>query len=1023
MTSGSERDVGPFRLEVPLARGGSGQVWRGRHRRSGVAVALKLLRAGSDDFQRASMEVEVVALAALDHPHILRILGQGRTERAIGELPPHTPWIATELVEGGTLAQRAPSMRWPALQVMLEQVLDGLAHAHAHGVLHRDLKPGNLLWADGLRPGWKLGDFGLALGSHTPRDHHGATLSYAAPEQLAADAHQGPWTDLYALAATAWHVVTGFPPFVGQRDAVARAHVEQAPPAFAPRFEVPDGLELWLRQLLSKRGEDRPALAADALALLRGFVTDAGGSDDETLEVPVEAVPARRAQLRSWRQLGAARRAPMEGVGSELFALRAPPMVGREAERDALWALLEQVHGDRKPAVGLVVGPQGIGATRLCRWVGLRAAELGLARFVHLPAGSEAARILTALRGEPGVPVDRPVVLLVDDVVDLPWVLRQALRLLGGASWPVLLLLTAEHGALQQAPAIDEVWVSLAGHRRAAEVALGPLPNAALDELLDAMLPLGPALRAEVRVRSRGLPGLLMQVLRDSLEAGILVGGEEGLVCAAGQVLAPVTGLALRRLEALWAELDPAGHRGLVALAVLGDGVDLVQWQRVQPTNQGLVVTLLRLGHVTVVGQRLRFVDPAFAEAVLAKGGDVSAVHARAAAVSREDGAPGHVVGRHLLGAGRADEAVAWLLDGAGDLHLFGDTAGSVVALELAREGLEAAGAPDADPRWVEYWRSRCASMARGGAAGHAAAAGRRAVRLARASHDPELLVRCLRALAAALVMSGQVARAEEVLGEAVATLPGAPELSARVHAQLCELYNATGQHHRVVAAAEHALAHAHRYPGSTDTTAWVLHHLGYALFRLGRTEEAQARVDEARVQAEGRPVLSAHLHSVAGDIARGRGDLDAAEAAYEQAVEGVRPLAAPDIAVFRLNLAMVSCRRRRWEEAIERSEQARLDLVGVAWATLVAYAHALQLWPLAALERWPAFDRAMEEARGAADRGCTDVDIVELLTEVLGVLASKHALRRARVERLRDRFARGLPGSPQGPSGDAAGS
>src|SRR5688572_22379583 len=113
-----------------------GEVWRGAHRAHGTPVALKVLPGAetSEDAFRA----EVRAAAALDHPGIVVVFDCGTTSDG-------GAWLAMELVEGGTLKDRCGRLAWPELRDTLVAILAALAHAHARGVVHRDLKPGNVL--------------------------------------------------------------------------------------------------------------------------------------------------------------------------------------------------------------------------------------------------------------------------------------------------------------------------------------------------------------------------------------------------------------------------------------------------------------------------------------------------------------------------------------------------------------------------------------------------------------------------------------------------------------------------------------------------------------------------------------------------------------------------------------------------------------------------------------------------------------------------------------------------------------
>ncbi|MCA9493157.1 MAG: serine/threonine protein kinase, partial [Myxococcales bacterium] len=165
------RAIGPFELQHLIARGGMGEVWLARHAVQDVDVAVKLLPADEDDRDRiAAFHVEARAIASLDHPGIVLVFDYGEipeedAERSEGQLTAGRPWIAMEYVDGGTLATVARTITWPETRRFLDATLDALAHAHARGVVHCDLKIDNVLYATRVdqRPGLKLCDFGIAL--------------------------------------------------------------------------------------------------------------------------------------------------------------------------------------------------------------------------------------------------------------------------------------------------------------------------------------------------------------------------------------------------------------------------------------------------------------------------------------------------------------------------------------------------------------------------------------------------------------------------------------------------------------------------------------------------------------------------------------------------------------------------------------------------------------------------------------------------------------------------------------------
>lgn len=277
--------LGPFELDRPIGRGGMGEVWSGRHVEQDVPVAIKVLtregarhEAFADAFRN-----EVLSIARLHHPGIIMVLDYGVIEprTAIssgGRLVEASPFIAMELARYGSLREYMGSLRWPELKAVLLTILDALAHAHARGVIHRDLKPQNILLGCGEANAIKLTDFGLAHTSKRDDEERSdeveagwGTPAYMAPEQFRGLWRDyGPWTDLYALGCMAFELATGDVPFTGSSKwTLGRGHILGDIPRMFARFPVPSGFDGWVVRLLQKDPHHRFVRAADAaLALL-----------------------------------------------------------------------------------------------------------------------------------------------------------------------------------------------------------------------------------------------------------------------------------------------------------------------------------------------------------------------------------------------------------------------------------------------------------------------------------------------------------------------------------------------------------------------------------------------------------------------------------------------------------------------------------------------------------------------------------------------------------------------------------
>src|SRR5262245_52737323 len=231
LRSGPSIPLGPFRLDRCIGRGGMAEVWSGVHAAQNVPVAVKVMigeRAREASF-RAAFRNEVQAVASLDHPGIVMVFDHGEIspeaeEISRGLLAAGSPALAMELADGGTLGSlSAAGVTWRELRQALLDLLDALAHAHARGMVHRDLKPNNILVFrnGGGPPRLKLADFGLAQAVELQmRDDSTevicGTPSYMSPEQLQGHWRDyGAWTDLYGLGCLAWTLAAGKPPFGG----------------------------------------------------------------------------------------------------------------------------------------------------------------------------------------------------------------------------------------------------------------------------------------------------------------------------------------------------------------------------------------------------------------------------------------------------------------------------------------------------------------------------------------------------------------------------------------------------------------------------------------------------------------------------------------------------------------------------------------------------------------------------------------------------------------------------------------
>jgi WD40 repeat protein/tetratricopeptide (TPR) repeat protein len=261
-----------FTLLAELGRGAGGVVYQARQHHPERVVALKCLRDGPDPGveQRARFLAEADAIARLRHPHIVQVY-------AVGEHHGQ-PFLCLEYLDGGSLAQKIHGEPQPprAAARLLVLLANAVQHAHEQGVIHRDLKPGNvLLTADGTP---KVADFGLARFGRPELTATGAVMgtpSYMAPEQAKGDnAAVGPAADIWALGAILYELLTGRPPFRGVSvlDTLEQvASCEPVPPAqLQPR--VPRDLNVICLRCLEKSPAQRYTSAGELAADLERFL-------------------------------------------------------------------------------------------------------------------------------------------------------------------------------------------------------------------------------------------------------------------------------------------------------------------------------------------------------------------------------------------------------------------------------------------------------------------------------------------------------------------------------------------------------------------------------------------------------------------------------------------------------------------------------------------------------------------------------------------------------------------------------
>jgi eukaryotic-like serine/threonine-protein kinase len=308
LTAGSR--LGPYEVDGPLGAGGMGEVYRARDTRLDRTVALKVLPShlSSDPTLRQRFEREARAISQLSHPHICVLHDIGREQGV--------DYIVMEHLEGETLAARLQRGALPLREALAvaTQIADALDRAHRQGVVHRDLKPGNIMLT---RSGAKLLDFGLArtlthdatsaasppatamptVQPATPLTAAGAvvgTFQYMAPEQLEgrdADAR----SDIFSFGLLVYEMVSGLRAFPGKTQAglVAAILRDEPRPLTEAAPSAPAGLERIVRACLAKDPAERWQTMHDVLLQLQWLGEGSSLSNPAATALP--APPARRA--------------------------------------------------------------------------------------------------------------------------------------------------------------------------------------------------------------------------------------------------------------------------------------------------------------------------------------------------------------------------------------------------------------------------------------------------------------------------------------------------------------------------------------------------------------------------------------------------------------------------------------------------------------------------------------------------------------------------------------------------------
>lgn len=315
---------GRYELTERIAVGGMGEVWAGVDNVLGRSIAVKILR---DDLVDSPgfldrFRAEARHTAALAHPGIAGVFDYGE-ERRDGRC---VAYLVMELVEGSPLSKVIADRGTLSVSTslsLLAQVAEALHAAHVQGVVHRDVKPGNILLLDD--GSIKVTDFGVARAassaSITEVGQIVGTAQYMSPEQARGD-DVTPSSDIYSLGVIGYELLVGRPPFTGDHPAaLAMAHVQQSPPPLPPAVPAPvrSAIERALAKDPARRPSDARAFAGELRRLQAGPLATAVASAGGEADLPTRLMKAHRSRT-AIMPVGAVHRPSTFGVAREIAA-------------------------------------------------------------------------------------------------------------------------------------------------------------------------------------------------------------------------------------------------------------------------------------------------------------------------------------------------------------------------------------------------------------------------------------------------------------------------------------------------------------------------------------------------------------------------------------------------------------------------------------------------------------------------------------------------------------------------------